>query len=856
MPSFNNKSSQGKGSKDFSLSLNKQTVKEGKSFKAFLSSSEQYKWSPIYWLLSGENITADDLADGQLSGSDSLKKDGSFSKIFDIKADCLQEGVETLEVQFFLDPKFKKLAAKDSIQIIDTSYDPDDCGSSDITKPYAIIESRLQIKENTSLYYTITNGEPGKKLFFRLSGKNINKHDFDLNYGRPKGQIKIGEDGQAFIPFLVRNDNKTEGEEQLTFGLFKDKKHKKKLSSVTIPIQDTSLQTDENKPTKSVEPNSKQQTWSSFEPEGTWFTLSPSRPEIRENTSTRTRIDSNAPAGTKLNYEVRGPGIDEDDFDLNYARMSGSVELNSNGVAFIPHLLRNDNKTEGTEELTIDLYRDGNRKARLATTTVPVLDTSVQSDSSQPPTPAPAPDRQQPTWGGGTTEGTWFTLSPSRSEFEEGETSTTRIDSDAFPGTTVYWEMSGSGINEDDLDLEAGSSGLSGVKTITKNGFGEIRHIFKVDGVTEGDEIANISLYRDQSKTERLASTSFTVVDGAVKTEANKSSLNEGQKMKFKVFASGFPAGSNLYWDISGVNINQDDFDTRPIEGLRILDATQKFQLNFQTRKDNITEGTEFYRLSVYSDPEKSTLIGQSDDITIFDTSTAPVATYELTTSSSLVEEGPGFKVKIKTKKVDPGTTVFWKATGTASEQDIINETTGDALGGPVILGSDGNAIMQFRTIKDQLTEGLETFSVQAFSDSLYLNPVSDIVTVDILDTSTTPVATYDLITSSPSVEEGKGFKVKIKTKKVDPGTTVFWKATGTASEQDLINETTGDALGGAVILGSDGNATMQFRTIKDRLTEGLETFSVQAFTDSDYLNPVGNLVSVDIQDTSTGTLT
>jgi hypothetical protein len=534
--------------------------------------------------------------------------------------------------------------------------------------------------------------------------------------------------------------------------------------------------------------------------------------------------------------------------------MSGSVELNSNGVAFIPHLLRNDNKTEGTEELTIDLYRDGNRKARLATTTLPVLDTSVQSDSSQPPTPAPAPDRQQPTWAGGTTEGTWFTLSPSRNEFEEGETSTTRIDSDAFPGTTVYWEMSGNGINEDDLDLEAGSSGLSGVKTITKNGFGEIRHIFKVDGVNESDEIANISLYRDQSKTERLASTSFTVVDGAVKTEANKSSLNEGQKMKFKVFASGFPARSNLYWDIIGVNINQDDFDTGPIEGLRILDATQKFQLNFQTRKDNITEGTEFYRLSVYSDPEKSTLIGQSDDITIFDTSTAPVATYELTTSSSLVEEGPGFKVKIKTKKVDPGTTIFWKATGTASEQDLINETTGDVLGGRVILGSDGNAIMQFRTIKDQLTEGLETFSVQAFSDSDYLDPVSDIVTVDILDTSTTPVATYDLITSSPSVDEGKGFKVKIKTNGIDPGTAIFWQASGTVSDQDLINETTGDALGGPAILDADGNAIMQFDTIKDRLTEGLETFSVQAFTDSDYLNPVGNLVSVDIQDTSTGT--
>ena len=737
MTNLKNKNLASKRAQDFNLSLNKTTVKENGSFKAILSSSEQYKRSPIYWLLSGKNITASDLTDGQLSGSDSLKKDGSFNKVFDINADCLQEGVETLNVQFFLDPKYKKLAAKDSIQIIDTSYDPDDCDNSNTIKPYSIIESRLQIKENTSLFYTITDGEPGKKLFFKLSGKNINKHDFDLNYGRPKGNIKIGEDGQAFIPFLVRNDNKTEGEEQLTFGLFKDKKHKKKLSSVTIPIQDTSLQTDENKPTKSDEPNSKQQTWSSFEPEGTWFTLSPSRPEIRENTSTRTRIDSNAPAGTKLSYEVRGQGIDEDDFDLNYARMSGSVVLNNNGVAFIPHLLRNDNKTEGTEELTIDLYRDGNRKSRLATTTVPVLDTSVQSDPSQPPTPAPAPDQQQSTWGGGTAEGTWFTLSPSRNEFEEGETSTTRIDSDAFPGTTVYWELSGNGINEDDLDLEAGSKGMNGVETITRNGFGEVRHIFKVDGVTEGDEQVSISLYRDESKAQRLASSSFMLLDGAVETEPNKSSLNEGQKMKFKVFANGFPVGSNLYWDISGLNINEDDFDTRPIEGVKTLDATQKFQLNFETRKDELTEGTEFYRLNVYSDPEKTTLIGQSDEVTIFDTSTAKVATYDLITSSPSVKEGPGFKIKIKTKNVDPGTVIYWSATGTASDQDLINETTGDALGGPVTLDSNGNATMQFRTIKDRLTEGLESFSVQAFTDSTYLNPVSDIVSIDILDTST-----------------------------------------------------------------------------------------------------------------------
>ena len=118
MTNLNNQALASKRAQDFNLSLNKTTVKENGSFKAILSSSEQYKWSPIYWLLSGENITADDLAEGQLSGSDSLKKDGSFTKVFDINADCLQEGVETLNVQFFLDSGYTTAVAEDSIQIM------------------------------------------------------------------------------------------------------------------------------------------------------------------------------------------------------------------------------------------------------------------------------------------------------------------------------------------------------------------------------------------------------------------------------------------------------------------------------------------------------------------------------------------------------------------------------------------------------------------------------------------------------------------------------------------------------------------------------------------------------------------
>lgn len=97
---------------------------------------------------------------------------------------------------------------------------------------------------------------------------------------------------------------------------------------------------------------------------------------------------------------VSGKGIDQNDFNLTYARTSGEVIFNSNGAAFIPHLLRNDNKTEGIEQLTISLYRDKKFKNKVASTTVPVFDTSVQT-SEQGPTKSSNPNTKQQQWSGG-----------------------------------------------------------------------------------------------------------------------------------------------------------------------------------------------------------------------------------------------------------------------------------------------------------------------------------------------------------------------------------------------------------------------------------------------------------------------
>ena len=720
---------------EFQLKLNKTKVKEGGAFKATLTSSSKYGRRQVYWLLSGENISPADLKEGQLSGTATLKKDGSIKNIFELSADCTMEGTETLRVRYFLDAELSHLAAEQSIKIIDKSNNPNNCNQDPPEDtPYLFQSSRVQVKENVAVQFKISNGEVDKVVYFDVKGKGIDKNDFDLSYARLSGQARIGDDGTADINFLARNDNKTEGDESFTVTLYKDKKRKKKLGSATIPIIDTSIETADQGPTKSQKPSTPQLVWSNNQGEGNWFSFSPSRTEIRENTSTRTRIDSDAVKDTMLRFEVSGRGIDRNDLDLAYARMSGEVEININGTAFIPHLLRNDNNTEGLEALTLTLYRTGESYQPLASTTIPIVDTSLETPE-QPPTASPTPDQPQPIWGGGTADGqgSWFTLSPSRDVFEEGETVSTRIDSDADPGETVYWELSGSGITEKDFEQTSESDGLNGTKVIKVNGLAELKHILSTDNLTEGDEDLTITLYRDSSKFKELAKTTFTILDGSAKLEANKIAINEGKSMKFKIFTDGFPAGSTMYWKIDGFNITEGDFETKPIAGSKTLDETQKFQLTFETRKDLLTEGLEIYRLNVYSDPDHQTLIGSSEGIEIFDTSTSPEATYKLLSSAATVQEGTGFKMKVKTKNIDPGHIIHWKGFGPAAEANVAYFKETGLTSGSMALDNEGNAILQFRTNKNSMLSSTADFNFALFDTPNFMTPISDTATITIL---------------------------------------------------------------------------------------------------------------------------
>ena len=115
------------------------------------------------------------------------------------------------------------------------------------------------------------------------------------------------------------------------------------------------------------------------------------------------------------------------------------------------------------------------------------------------------------------------------------------------------------------------------------------------------------------------------------------------------------------------------------------------------------------------------------------DTSTTPQQTYNLLTSEDEVIEGKGFKVKVKTKNIDPGQIINWKGFGPAASEGIAYFEETGLTSGTMPLDNEGKAILQFRTNKNILTASSADFNFALFETPAYETQITDTVTVKIV---------------------------------------------------------------------------------------------------------------------------
>ena len=95
--------------------------------------------------------------------------------------------------------------------------------------------------------------------------------------------------------------------------------------------------------------------------------------------------------------------------------------------------------------------------------------------------------------------------------------------------------------------------------------------------------------------------------------------VNEGDSLTTSL--SGFTPGTTLYFKVSGRGISKKDFAAGGVKGSIKVDANGVASISHTLRADKKTEGEESFSIQVFSDKKMRNPLGQSDAVTVFDTS-------------------------------------------------------------------------------------------------------------------------------------------------------------------------------------------------------------------------------------------
>jgi hypothetical protein len=248
-------------------------------------------------------VTAADVSGGLLTGSVTVKSNGTATISVPIDADKITEGAETLTVAIN-----NTMATASSI-INDTSK---------ATLTYALKNASLSTNEGSDAVFTLTttNVPAGTVVDYAVSGVSAD----DIVGGALSGTILVDEAGVGTIVVPIAADKFTEGPETITISAAG--------RSASSLILDTSKD-----PVAS-------------------YVITPSTASINEGSiATFTVVGSNVKLGAAASYTISGVDIG----DIENAQVSGRVTFDAMGLATLYIPIAADNLTEGSESLTVML---------------------------------------------------------------------------------------------------------------------------------------------------------------------------------------------------------------------------------------------------------------------------------------------------------------------------------------------------------------------------------------------------------------------------------------------------------------------------------------------------------------------
>ena len=358
-------------------------------------------------------------------------------------------------------------------------------------------------------------------------------------------------------------------------------------------------------------------------------------------------------------------------------------------------------------------------------------------------------------------------------------------------------------------DISGGNIG--GTVTIGADGTAVIPVTLNADLTTEGAETLTFSI-AGQSTSVTVKDTSTTLVK-TFALDADVASADEGQTVTFTLDTENVAAGATYDYAITGVSAG--DVAGGKLSGTAVVGEDGKAVVSVTLNADQTTEGAETLKFSI---------AGQSESVTVKDTSTTPVKTFALDADVASADEGQTVTFTLDTENVAAGESYDYTITGVSAD-DVV----GGKLAGSAVVGADGKAVVAVTLRNDLTTEGAETlkFSVAGQSES-----------VAITDTSTTPVKTFALDADVAAADEGKTVTFTLDTENVAAGSTYDYAITGVSAD-----DVAGGKLSGTAVVGEDGKAIVSVTLLADRTTEGEETLKFSI---------AGQSESVTVNDTST----
>ena len=460
--------------------------------------------------------------------------------------------------------------------------------------------------------------------------------------------------------------------------------------------------------------------------------------------------------------------------------------------------------SSGTGSFTVtpsaDLTTEGSMSFTVAIRTISTLGTiQVTSnpvsinDTSQTPVP------------------TYSIALTSSNSVNEGGTVSYTVTTTNFPNGILYWSNLGTTIGADFTD------GLNqNIVTITSNS-GTITRTLSNDFLTEGSETIIIQLYTNSNRTISAGSAAETVTVNdtsltvSYSVSPNTSLINEGQSVTYTVTATNFGSGT-LYWTNSGTTSAADFSDAANSGPITITSDSGSFTKTLSN--DITTEGNETIIIQLRTGSTSGTIVATSPTVvTVSDTSISP-QTYSIVPNSTSINEGSSVTYTVTTTNFGNGT-LYWTNGGTTVGADFDDGINQDS----VTITNDSGTIVK-ALANDLTTEGSQTIIMQLRTGSTSGTIVAIASTVNVSDTSTTPVPTINSVTGA-SANEGASVSFSVSTSNITNGTSMSWVINhNTTSSSDFTASS-----GTFFITSNFGSFSIGINA--DSSTEGTENYTV-----------------------------